>query len=1106
MKKKDGDKFMKRKMVVIPNSYNYIDIGDIINYINYYKSLMEVYLLVNGFDNIKEVDGYTIVSPKTSFGKYLMLTSDYVIDAGGIEPGYKLSHNQFWISVCQSIPNKKMFVDSNVSEIFKTIKYGSAFDCIISSSPYYTNNFLRNLIKYKGDIKELGSSRMDTLINFDNNRIIEIKNKCGIPLDKKVILYAPSYRKKGKITIPFSTKKLLDLLGDDYVIVTKFHNLNILENTDGFIDCTNYPEIIDLMHISEFLISDYSSLVIDYAILNKPIFLFQFDKRKYYLENEAYFDFDEYLPNDNIVENEDDLINVINKNKDKKVDYSLIVNKFYPYEDGKSTERIIKNLNLNCNSRKSNDLIFLINDLNEIGGIHTFVKNMAQYYKQKYDTKIFVIAINEFTDVNNNSYIFESEYIDYFLSSNVDKINCRIILENTSANIISMQFSAQIHFQRYLNNKNVILMYHGDANELIIKERATNYLDYLNLKTVCNYKKLLLLSNENVIKLLPHLNEEIRPRLSYMNNSIGLSFKKIKSSNKASWAFIGRLDDGKNPFALIEIGKIIKKNNLKIKINIYGDGALKNDVESKIIEFGLKDIINLHGFESNKEKIFKENIGLIMTSKFEGYPYVILEAYAYGKPVILFNTFTAAQELVDHNKTGFLIENENYQDVIEKMALALHLDDNDIKNKYLTFNNDVIFKKWDNLFNEINAINSITNNKVVKASDNSFKKIINKLKKIINESKFLKFIKKVQRKIKNKFPNFSEKLTYYFFEKRNNKKIRKLNINNTISIIIPYYNNYNTISFAIDSVLNQKYKHYEIIVVDYGSQNKCDDIISAYNNARIKYYKIENEELCSAKNFGIEKATHEYIMFLDANDTLYKSSIKSLLIFAIENDVDVVSGIVEKRYVQTNFKELYRAEFHKKNRVINIQMNLNIYFDFLLTNKLYKRKLLLENKLFFKNGLFEDRVYTAMLYSKIKKMGNINEKVLTMNIYDNNTANLTLKTIDNYLATIKMIDEIWNESSEKTRFMLITIFFSYDLAICLNEYLHLSDFDRNEVFNKARYVFEKYRSYTYPKLIKNYLYKHLISLIVENDSKSFSEIATLISKSYIENEKNDIKK
>lgn len=1090
---------MKRTMVVAPSNFNYRALGDVINYINYYKSMLDVYLLVKEFNEIKVIDGYTIVNPNTSYGKFLILTADYVIDAGSILSDFKVSQSQYWISIWHGTPYKKMFLDIANKHIVDATKYANGYDCMISSSPFFTNTFLRSAMKYRGEIRELGSSRIDSLINFDNNRITEIKTKCGIPLDKKIVLYSPTYRKKGEVKLSFSVEKLQDILGDEFVIVTKFHYYNFIKDTKGVIDCTDYPEIIDLMCISEFLISDYSSLIIDYALLKKPIFLFQYDKEQYLFDRGVYFDFSDYLPKENIVENEYELINIINKTINIDVNYSLMVNKFYPYEDGRSTKRIIDSLNLNCNPRKSKDLIFLFNDLNEIGGVNTFIVNMAKYYKEKYDTKIFAIAVNEFTNVNAKSYVFKSEYIDYFLSKSEDKDKCIRVLKNTSGNIISLQFGAHRYFQKYLDNKNVVLMYHGDSFNIISKKYSNLYLDYLNSKKIYNYKKFLLLTKGNMEKLSPYLNEEIKSKLSYMNNSIGLSYNEIITNKKNSWAYIGRLSNEKNPFALIEIGKIILDKKLDLKINLYGDGPLKQDLFDKIEQHNLQKIIIIHGYIEDKNKIFKENVGLILTSRDEGFPYVILESYAYGKPVVLFNTFTAAQELIDNGKTGYLIENENYQDMIGKMQLAINLDKNDIKNKYLTFNNEAIFEKWDNLFNEIESETLITKNKKVKTKNNILNKIIIKVIK-----KVKRFVKKITNKVKDIFPDFVDYLSYYRLERKNLKIIKKLNIKNQVSIIIPYYNNYDTIRPAIDSVIKQKYRYFEIIVVDDGSQKKCEDVVLSYNNKNIKYFYKKNEGPGFARNFGILKSSGEYVMFLDADDQLYKSSIMSLLVYAVANNLEVVSGITQRVYIKSNIREIYISKLYKKTRIINPELDLKIFKDTLATNKIYKKSLLIENNIFFKKGLYEDKMFTALLYSRIKKIGIINKKVHNWMVYGKNTSITTSRSISDLNSRIRVIEEIWDDVPIKTRYMLILIFFTHDLVIYMNEYLHLPKKDRKEVFNRARYVYSKYKDYTYIKLIKTELHKYMFRLVAENDCEAFDKISKIISKAYFEENKDKL--
>src|SRR5690606_34153532 len=84
-----------------------------------------------------------------------------------------------------------------------------------------------------------------------------------------------------------------------------------------------------------------------------------------------------------------------------------------------------------------------------------------------------------------------------------------------------------------------------------------------------------------------------------------------------------------------------------------------------------------------------------------------------------------------------------------------------------------------------------------------------------------------------------------------------------ISVIIPTYNRYTTLLRAIQSVKNQTYQNYEIIVVDDGSTDETADL----HDGSFSYYKLtENRGVSFARNFGAEKACGEYLAFLDSDD------------------------------------------------------------------------------------------------------------------------------------------------------------------------------------------------------------------------------------------------
>ena len=148
-----------------------------------------------------------------------------------------------------------------------------------------------------------------------------------------------------------------------------------------------------------------------------------------------------------------------------------------------------------------------------------------------------------------------------------------------------------------------------------------------------------------------------------------------------------------------------------------------------------------------------------------------------------------------------------------------------------------------------------------------------------------------------------------------------------LSVIIPVYNNENDLERCFNSILNQNINDLEIIVVNDGSTDNSDKIIQEYekNHQEIKYFKKENTGVADSRNYGIEKASGKYIMFLDADDyldiALYKNIKKyidediDLIKYKIqivdkdENTIELVQGATfEKTNGEEGFSELYSTD------------------------------------------------------------------------------------------------------------------------------------------------------------------------------------------------------
>lgn len=165
-----------------------------------------------------------------------------------------------------------------------------------------------------------GYPRNDELYESDAATRDEIKKKLGLDCQRRVLLYAPTWRDSTdggashKLAPPIDWKKWKERIGRDWVVLLRTHpyttELMNVEFDDFVIDYTEYPEINHLLIAADLLVSDYSSTILDYAILEKPLACFGYDYEQYKAERGFYFDLDEVLPG-GVVRDEDELLSRI---------------------------------------------------------------------------------------------------------------------------------------------------------------------------------------------------------------------------------------------------------------------------------------------------------------------------------------------------------------------------------------------------------------------------------------------------------------------------------------------------------------------------------------------------------------------------------------------------------------------------------------------------------------------------------------------------------------------------------------------------------------------------------------------------------------------------
>ncbi len=211
--------------------------------------------------------------------------------------------NQFYIQTWHGFALKKIEKDATQSlcddyESFAT-RDSEQIDLIISCSDFMTKIY-KNSFWYSGEVAEFGSPRNDVIINQNPSVIYKVREYFGLSESKKIVLYAPTFRKDLSLE-PYSLDydALIDCCnkryGGEFVVLIRLHpNISELARDINYdenkINATNYPDMQELLVASDIVISDYSSLMFDFALSQKPCFQFATDINAYKGDRNFYFD------------------------------------------------------------------------------------------------------------------------------------------------------------------------------------------------------------------------------------------------------------------------------------------------------------------------------------------------------------------------------------------------------------------------------------------------------------------------------------------------------------------------------------------------------------------------------------------------------------------------------------------------------------------------------------------------------------------------------------------------------------------------------------------------------------------------------------------------
>ena len=203
-----------------------------------------------------------------------------------------------------------------------------------------------------------GTPRNDCLVNLDNEKIVSIKNKIGIDAQESILLYAPTLRcadadekkaSKTEFDIKQTINHLSDITGKKWICLLRAHpamqHFAEAEQASDIIDVSGYEDMADLLLISDMLVTDYSSCAGDFALLNRPLVLFQGNINEYMeTERELYFEMSDspYF----VAQSQEEIIDIIDSLDDDRVkdNCKQILDFYKTYESGKASYTVAKRI------------------------------------------------------------------------------------------------------------------------------------------------------------------------------------------------------------------------------------------------------------------------------------------------------------------------------------------------------------------------------------------------------------------------------------------------------------------------------------------------------------------------------------------------------------------------------------------------------------------------------------------------------------------------------------------------------------------------------------------------------------------------------------------
>ncbi|MBF7042044.1 CDP-glycerol glycerophosphotransferase family protein [Campylobacter volucris] len=584
-----------------------------------FKDYIHVWV-INNINNVKckfkKMKNVIFIKRDSDLYLKYLASAKYLINNSTFPEYFIRKIDQLYLNTWHGIPLKTLGKDIKDSFIeYKNVQRNFLHTTHLIAPSQHTMDITikRHDIEFLTSSKKYlsGYPRIDISLNQTKNEKEELKSALEIPIDKKIILYAPTFRGSFYNAEDRSSEKVNELYNkikdnfDEYCLIYRGH-YSIKSNIsyENIIIPPVYIDTNELLGIVDILITDYSSVLFDFMSLSRPIIFFLYDYEEYKNNRGLYFDISEISQEYCVTT--DDVINALKNINYSKISYSYdqIKDYYFVKEKGQATKLavdfffkdIIKNnLSVDCTKTKKN-LLFYPGALMP-NGITTSFKNFINTFNQNnYNVHISIDAssieghlerIEVFNEIKDKIFVISSiGNINYTLEEYF--VYVYFLEHNNWQNL-----SAKILFEKIF--KREFRRIYGDAkiDSLINFDGYTRYWHFLfamnNIK-----QKLVFLHNDmqgEFERRFPQLEQNFRC-YNYYDKILSVS-KQTNSENKKNLADLYSIDENKFDFLenTINYDEIIQKSK----------EMLDEKIENKFFKKGYKIFINIARLSIEKD-------------------------------------------------------------------------------------------------------------------------------------------------------------------------------------------------------------------------------------------------------------------------------------------------------------------------------------------------------------------------------------------------------------------------------------------------------------------------------------------------------------------------